>query len=167
MKKILFIISLLFVTGCFQDKAEKVITNCADSRFSKELVNRFDPVRNVHNVFDGWVVPKNIFGKKIATFKKAGFEKYEIILWAEDLNTVEKGTGNYDLNKDVIDFLLNEKNRINNELDKIFNSPVTDRLKNSLYEYNFKNCEKKRNETSKTFDLKWEKPQLLRVKFRD
>ena len=40
------------------------------------------------------------------------------------------------------------------------------RLKDQLYEREFENCKKKRNEDSKTFDLKWEKPKFYKATFR-
>ena len=43
---------------------------------------------------------------------------------------------------------------------------ITDKLKDNLYEFGFEQCEKKRNESSKIFDLKWEKSKFYRAEFR-
>ena len=79
-----------------------------------------------------------MFQKKLIKFKKAGFSILEISTWAQELKTSEVNSSN----KDVIDFLIKEKNRINKEQDDLLKLEVTDRLKDQLYEREFENCKK-------------------------
>ena len=168
MKKILgVVVMVLFLSGCFFDKSEKAITNCADSSYSKSLVNRFNSNFFVDDIklslwIGGVTGSINMFQRKLIELKKAGFSILEILTWAEELKTSEVNSSN----KDVIDFLIKEKNRINKEQDDLLMLEVTDRLKDNLYEMLFMECEKERNEATKTFDLKWEKPKFYRATFR-
>ena len=168
MKKLLGIVFLgLLLTGCFFDKSEKAIINCADSSYSKSLVNRFNSNFFVDDItlslwMDGVTGSIDMFQRKLIEFKKAGFSIIEISTWAEELKTSEVNSSN----KDVIDFLIKEKNRINKEQDDLLMLEVTDRLKDNLYEMMFMECEKERNEATKTFDLKWEKPKFYKATFR-
>jgi DNA-binding transcriptional MerR regulator len=170
MKKIFLIISMLFLFGCFLDKAEKTLLNCADSSYSENLVNNF----NRNFFIDGislslWMdknfgifVPKDILSKEIIKLKKAGFSLAELNNWLDELKT----SGISSTNKDIVDFLINEKNKTNKKQDDLLKLEITDKLKDNLYELGFKECEKKRNESSKIFDLKWEKPKFYRAEFR-
>ena len=168
MKKILGVaVMVLFLSGCFFDKSEKAIMNCANSSYSKTLVNSFYHNFYVNDIelsmwIDGMTGSLNVFQKKLIKFKKAGFSILEISTWAQELKTSEVNSSN----KDVIDFLIKEKNRINKEQDDLLMLEVTDRLKDNLYEMLFMECEKERNEATKTFDLKWEKPKFYRATFR-
>ena len=168
MKKILGVVFLgLLLTGCFFDKSEKAIINCADSSYSKILVNGFNRNFFVDDIklslwMDGVTGSIDMFQRELIEFKKAGFSILEISTWLEELKTSEVNSSN----KDVIDFLIKEKNRINKEQDDLLKLEVTDRLKDQLYETMFEDCEKKRNEASKTFDLKWEKPKFYKATFR-
>ncbi|MDA8559533.1 hypothetical protein N9K62_01210 [Candidatus Pelagibacter bacterium] len=167
MKKIFLIISMLFLFGCFLDKAEKTLLNCADSSYSENLVNNF----NRNFLIDGislnlWInetiTPKDILSKEIIKLKKAGFSLAELNNWLDELKTSEINS----TNEDIIDFLINEKNKTNKKQDDLLNLEITDKLKDNLYEFGFEQCEKKRNESSKIFDLKWEKSKFYRAEFR-
>ena len=167
MKKIFLIISMLFLFGCFVDKAEKTLLNCADSSYSENLVNNF----NRNFLIDGislnlWInetiTPKDILSKEIIKLKKAGFSLAELNNLLYELKTSEISS----TNKDIVDFLINEKNKTNKEQDDLLKLEITDKLKDNLYEFGFEKCEKKRNESSKLFDLKWEKPKFYRAEFR-
>jgi len=170
MKKIFLIISMLFLFGCFLDKAEKTLLNCADSSYSENLVNNF----NRNFFIDGislslWMdknfgifVPKDILSKEIIKLKKAGFSLAELNNWLDELKT----SGISSTNKDIVDFLINEKNKTNKKQDDLLKLEITDKLKDNLYELGFEECEKKRNESSKIFDLKWEKPKFYRAEYR-
>jgi len=168
MKKLLGIVVLGFLlTGCFFDKSEKTIMNCADSSYSKTLVYIFDNNFYIDDIklslwIDGVTGSINMFQRKLIKFKKAGYSILEISTWAEELKTSKVHSSN----KDVIDFLIKEKYRINKEQDDLLKLEVTDRLKDQLYEREFENCKKKRNKDSKTFDLKWEKPKFYKATFR-
>ena len=164
MKKILFIISLLFVTGCFQDKAEKAIMNCADSRFSRETVREFNRLSYIDRVFRGTQRPKNVFDKTVVELKNAGFKKNEIIVWYEDL---KKGGEVNNANKEIIDFFINEKNKVNSYQDSVLKRSLTDKLQDDDYHLEFMMCEQSRQNATKTFDAKWKKSKLYRAKFRD
>jgi len=102
------------------------------------------------------------YEKNIITLKKADYTLGAVNEWAENLKTVEIN----DKNKIFIEFLVKEKNRINKMQDDFLKLEITDRLKDRIYERRFKECEKKRNESSKIFDLKWEKPKFYRAVFR-
>ena len=62
--------------------------------------------------------------------------------------------------------MINEKNKTNKKQDDLLKLEITDKLKDNLYEFGFEECKKKRNESSKIFDLKWEKPKFYRAVFR-
>ncbi len=141
--------------------------NCADSSYSKTLVYIFDNNFYIDDVklsflIDGVTGSINMFQRTLIKFKKAGYSILEISTWAEELKTSKVHSSN----KGVIDFLIKEKNRINKEQDDLLKLEVTDRLKDQLYEREFKDCKKKRNKDSKTFDLKWEKPKFYKATFR-
>lgn len=165
MKKILFIISLLFVTGCFQDKAEKAIMNCADSSFSRETVREFNRLSNFRRVFNGSKRPETAFEKRVVQLKNAGFKEYEIVIWYGELKEGKIEVNN--INKEVIDFFINEKNKANNYQDSILKLSLTDKLQDEDYHVAFMMCEISRKEATKTFDAKWKKSILVRAKFRD
>jgi len=158
---------LFFFIGCSPDRADKTLLNCADSSYSENLVNRF----NRNFLIDGislnlWIketiTPKDILSKEIIKLKKAGFSLAELNNWLDELKTSEISS----TNKDIVDFLINEKNKTNKKQDDLLKLEVTDKLKDNLYEFGFEECEKKRNESSKIFDLKWEKPKFYRAVFR-
>ena len=75
MKKLLGIVVLGFLlTGCFFDKSEKTIMNCADSSYSKTLVYIFDNNFYIDDIklsllidlwLDGVTGSLNVFQKKI------------------------------------------------------------------------------------------------------
>ena len=170
MKKIFLIISMLFLFGCFLDKAEKTLLNCADSSYSENLVNNFNRNFFIDDIsLSLWMdknfgifVPKDILSKEIIKLKKAGFSLAELNNWLDELKT----SGISSTNKDIVDFLINEKNKTNKKQDDLLKLEITDKLKDNLYEFGFEECEKKRNESSKIFDLKWEKPKFYRAEFR-
>jgi len=170
MKKIFLIISMLFLFGCFLDKAEKTLLNCADSSYSENLVNNFNRNFFIDDIsLSLWMdknfgifVPKDILSKEIIKLKKAGFSLAELNNWLNELKT----SGISSTNKDIVDFLINEKNKTNKKQDDLLKLEITDKLKDNLYELGFEECEKKRNESSKIFDLKWEKPKFYRAEFR-
>ena len=161
---------MLFLFGCFLEKAEKTLLNCADSSYSENLVNNF----NRNFFIDGislslWMdesfgtfAPKDILSKEIIKLKKAGFALSELNNWLDELKTSEINS----TNEDIIDFLINEKNKTNKKQDDLLNLEITDKLKDNLYEFSFEQCEKKRNESIKIFDLKWEKPKFYTAVFR-
>ena len=166
MKKILFIISLLFVTGCFQDKAEKAIMNCADTSFSRETVKNFNKLSNISRLFSIYYEPSDtIFDRRVVQLKNAGFKQIEVRAWYEELKKGQKEFS--DADKEVINFLTNEKNKANNYQDSILKLPLTDRLQDGDYHVAFMMCEISRKEATKTFDAKWKKSILVRAKFRD
>ena len=170
MKKIFLIISMLFLFGCFLDKAEKTLLNCADSSYSENLVNNFNRNFFIDDIsLSLWMdknfgifVPKDILSKEIIKLKKAGFSLAELNNWLDELKT----SGISSTNKDIVDFLINEKNKTNKKQDDLLKLEITDKLKDNLYELGFEECEKKRNESSKIFDLKWEKPKFYRAEYR-
>ena len=158
---------LFFFTGCFFDKSEKVILNCADSSYSKTLVDNFNRNFYIDSItlsmwIDGTFTPNNILSDKIIEFKKTGSSLSEINYWLRELKTSEVNSSN----KDIIDFLIKEKNKVNKKQDDLLKLEITDKLKDNLYELEFMECEKERNEAIKTFDLKWEKPKFYRAVFR-
>ena len=159
---LLTILFTLVLSGCLPDKSEKTIRNCADSEYSKSVVNSFNLQFDTRIIYEGWVIPKNVFQKNIITLKKADNTLGAVNEWAENLKTVEIN----DKNKIFIEFLVKEKNRINKMQDDFLKLEITDRLKDSIYERRFKKCEKERNEATKTFDLKWKKPKFYRAEFR-
>ena len=163
MKKLLSILVLsLLLSGCLPDKSEKAIKNCADSDYSRAIVNRFMSDFKIETVYLGYEIPRNVFERNIKNLKQKDYTLGAVREWAESLKTAEINNKN----KKIIEFLINEKDRINKIQDDLFEMEITDRLKNRLYEMKFKNCEKKRNEANKTFDLKWEKKKLYRAEFR-
>ena len=167
MKKLFLVILTLSLFGCFLEKADKTLLNCADSSYSENLVNNFNRNFFIDGItlslwIDGTITPKNILSKKIIKLKKAGFSRVEIETWLDELKTSEVSSSN----EDVINFLTQEKNKLNNQIDDLLNLEVTDKLKDNLYELGFEECEKKRNESSKIFDLKWEKPKFYQAEFR-
>ena len=172
MKKFLFkqwyiIFLLFFFTGCFFDKSEKVILNCADSSYSKTLVDNFNRNFYIDDIMlsmwiNGTFTPNDILSKESIKLKKAGFALSEINNWLQELKTSQVNNSN----KDYINYLIKEKNKSNEKQDYLLKLKITEKLKDNIYEREFKNCEKQRNENTKTFDLKWEKPKFYRAEFR-
>ena len=74
MKKILGIVVLgLLLSGCFFDKSEKTIMNCADSSYSKTLVYIFDKNFYIDDVklsflIDGVTGSINMFQRTLIKF---------------------------------------------------------------------------------------------------
>ena len=137
---------LFFIIGCSPDKADKTLLNCADSSYSENLVNNFD--RNF--LIDGislnlWInetiTPKDILSKEIIKLKKASFSLAELNNWLDELKTSEISS----TNKDIVDFLINEKNKTNKKQDDLLKLEITDKLKDNLYVFGFEEFEKKRN----------------------
>ena len=170
MKKIFLIISMLFLFGCFLDKAEKTLLNCADSSYSETLVYNFNSKFFIDGIsLSLWMdesfgpfAPEDILSKEIIKLKKAGFALSEINNWLQELKTSQVNNSN----KDYINYLIKEKNKSNEKQDYLLKLKITEKLKDNIYEREFKNCEKQRNENTKTFDLKWEKPKFYRAEFR-
>ena len=90
------------------------------------------------------------------------FALSEINNWLQELKTSQVNNSN----KDYINYLIKEKNKSNEKQDYLLKLKITEKLKDNIYEREFKNCEKQRNENTKTFDLKWEKPKFYRAEFR-
>ena len=69
MKKIFLIFLILFLFGCFLDKAEKTLLNCADSSYSENLVNNFNRRFYIDNIslsmLKGTFTPTDILSQKI------------------------------------------------------------------------------------------------------
>ena len=162
--RILLLLSFILVTGCFNDKAEVMIKNCADSRFSTELTDEykseFQNIRFAH--YDSFGTG-NIFRKRIFVLKEAGFTPEEIRDWVIKLKTSEIN----DTNNEVIDFIKKQTSNYNFTIDKVLKKEkLTENLQDEFYENIFRNCELERKGASKTFDAKWKKPIIERPVFR-
>tara|TARA_Y100000389_G_C17117197_1_gene343660 strand:- start:87 stop:578 length:492 start_codon:yes stop_codon:yes gene_type:complete len=163
MKNIILLITIsLLLTGCFKDKSEEAIKNCADTLWSKQMVKDFKKLLYVDNVYLIDRKPKNIFDENVLLLKQAGFTYKEARDWAKELETTDIDDGN----RKVINFLTGEKNKINKSIDDHFKLPLNDRLQNRGYEKISIKCERVRKKASKTFDAKWQKPKIKKVEFR-
>ena len=164
MKKLfstIFVLGLL-LTGCFKDKSEEAIKNCADTVWSKQMVKKYEPLFYIAKIYHLDLKPKNIFDENVLLLKQAGFTYKEASDWAKGLATVDIDDGN----RKVINFLTGEKNKINKSIVDHFKLPLSDRLQNRGYEEIFIKCERVRKKANKTFDAKWQKPKLRKVEFR-
>ena len=163
MKKLLGILVLgLLLSGCFKDKSEEAIKNCADTVWSKEMVEEYRPLFYVDKVYTIGLEPKNIFDEMVLLQKKAGFPIKEVRAWAYELKTTEIT----DTNREIINFFIGEKKKINNWIDEHFKLSLSDRLQRQEYEEIFIRCERVRKNASKTFDAKWQKADIKKVQFR-
>ena len=74
MKKLLGIIVLgLLLTGCFKDKSEEAIKNCADTVWSTEMVEEYRTLFYVDKVYAWGLKPRNIFDEMVLLQKKSWF----------------------------------------------------------------------------------------------
>ena len=163
MKKILGIVVLgLLLSGCFKDKSEEAIKNCADTVWSIATTEEFDKEFIIGWVYSWGSKPENIFDETVLTLKKAGFTYEEVHKWARDLKTVEVTDGN----REVINHFIGTKNKINKSIDDHLKLSLTDRLQNEDYEKSFRSCEQVRKKANKTFDAKWQKPKIMKAEFR-
>jgi len=162
--RILLFLSFILVTGCFEDKAEVMIKNCADSRFSTELTKeyRFE-FQTIDFAKSDYFGKTNIFRQTIYILKEAGFSFEEIRDWVTELKTAEIN----DTNNEVIDFIKKKASNYNFTIDKVLKKKkLTENLQDEFYENLFRNCELERKGASKTFDAKWKKPIIERPVFR-
>ena len=163
MKKLLGIIVLgLLLTGCFKDKSEEAIKNCADTVWSTEMVEEYRTLFYVDKVYAWGLKPRNIFDEMVLLQKKAGFPINEVKTWTSELKTTEISDGN----REIINFFIGEKKKINNWIDEHFKLSLSDRLQRQEYEEIFIKCERVRLNASKTFDAKWQKADIKKVQFR-
>ena len=163
MKKIfLLIIITLLLTGCFKDKSEEAIKNCADTLWSITTTKEFDDKFMIGWVYSFDTPTENIFDETVLKLKKAGFTYVEVHKWAQDLKTVEAT----DTNREFINHFIEIKNKINKSIDDHLKLSLTDRLQNEDYEKYFRSCEQVRKKANKTFDAKWQKPKIKKVEFR-
>ena len=163
MEKILLLITIsLLLTGCFKDKSEEAIKNCADTVWSKDVAKEFITLFYIDKVFAWGLKPRNIFDENVLILKNGGFTYKEADKWAKGLESAEIEDGN----RKVINFFIGEAKRINNHLDVHFKLPLSDRLQSKEYEEIFIKCERVRLNASKTFDAKWQKADIKKVQFR-
>ena len=163
MKKIFLLITIsLLLTGCFKDKSEEAIKNCADTVWSKQMVKDYEPLFYIEKIYHLDLKPKNIFDENVLLLKQAGFTYKEASDWAKGLATADIDDGN----RKVINFFTGEKNKINKSINDHFKLPLSDRLQNRKYEKIFIKCERLREKASKTFDAKWQKAKIKKVEFR-
>ena len=163
MKKLLGIIVLgLLLTGCFKDKSEEAIKNCADTVWSTEMVEEYRTLFYVDKVYAWGLKPRNIFDEEVLLLKQAGFPINEVKTWTSELKTTEIT----DTNREIINFFIGEKKKINNWIDEHFKLSLSDRLQRQEYEEIFIKCERVRLNASKTFDAKWQKADIKKVQFR-
>lgn len=163
MKKILSIFILgLLLTGCFKDKSEEAIKNCADTTWSEPKLVEFDLSFYIDYIYTMNYKTENIFDETILKLKLAGFTYEEVNDWAQGLATTDIN----DANREVINYFIGEQKRLNNILDDHFKLPLSDRLQNRKYEKIFIKCERLREKASKTFDAKWQKAKIKKVEFR-
>ena len=163
MNKIFLLITIsLLLTGCFKDKSEVAIKNCADTVWSKPMLIEFDLSFQIDYIYSMDFKTENIFDEDVLRLKQAGFTYKEVDDWAQELKT----TAIVDSNREVINYFIGEQQRLNNILDGHFKLPLSDRLQNQEYEKIFIKCERVRKEASKTFDAKWQKAAIQKVQFR-
>ena len=74
---------------------------------------------------NGTFTPNDILSDEIIEFKKAGSSLSEINYWLRELKTSEVNSSN----KDIIDFLIKEKNKVNKKQDDLLKLEITDKLK--------------------------------------
>jgi hypothetical protein len=163
MKKIFLLITItLLLTGCFKDKSEEAIKNCADTIWSKGTTEEFGKASNHGYVYSWNKIPSNIFEETVLELKKAGADYEEVYDWVRGLDNAEITEGN----REVINHFIEMKNKINKSIDDHLKLSLTDRLQNKDYEESFSSCEQVRKEASKTFDAKWQKAKIKKVEFR-
>tara|TARA_Y100000389_G_C17226930_1_gene396150 strand:+ start:38 stop:529 length:492 start_codon:yes stop_codon:yes gene_type:complete len=163
MKKIfLLIIITLSLTGCFKDKSEEAIKNCADTIWSEPMLIEFDLSFQIDYIYTMDYKTENIFDETILKLKLAGFTYEEVNDWAKELATTDIN----DANREIINYFIGEQKRLNNILDDHFKLPLSDRLQNRGYEKIFIKCERLRKKADKTFDAKWQKAKIKKVEFR-
>ena len=163
MKKLLGIIVLgLLLSGCFFDKSEQAIMNCADTAYSNYESEKFDNTLNPFRVFGGFEKPKNFFDNEVLRLKEAGFNLEEITLWAYDLKSSEIT----DSNRDIIKFFINIRNTYQVNKNIFLKKNLTEKLQSIEYESFFSTCEFKRQQTEKMFDAKWKKSYVEPIIFR-
>ena len=163
MKNLLsFLLLGILLTGCFKDKSEEAIKNCADTVWSKATTEEFGKATNHGYVYSWNKIPSNIFEETVLELKKAGADYEEVYDWVRGLDNAEITEGN----REVINHFIEVKNKINKSIDDHLKLSLTDRLQNKDYEESFSSCEQVRKEASKTFDAKWQKPKIGKVQFR-
>jgi len=163
MKKIILLITIsLLLTGCFKDKSEIAIKNCADSDWSEYQVEKYGVLFYIDHIYTMDDEPRNIFDETLSDLKRAGVSYKEAQEWAYGLKTAEIEDGN----RKVINFFIEEKKRFNNYMEEHFKLPLSDRLQTREYETAFSLCEQEQKEGSKTFDAKWQKAVIQKVYFR-
>ena len=163
MKNIILLITIsLLLTGCFKDKSEIAIKNCADTDWSEYQVERYGVLFYIDHIYTMDFATRNIFDENVLALKHGGFTYNEADKWAKGLKTAEIEDGN----RKVINFFIEEKKRINNYMDEHFKLPLSDRLQTREYETAFSLCEQEQKEGSKTFDAKWQKAVIQKVYFR-
>ena len=163
MKNLLsFLLLGILLTGCFKDKSEIAIKNCADTVWSKDQVKAYQSFFYIANIYTFNSSPKGIFEETLLDLKRAGFSYKEAQEWAYGLKTTEISDGN----KEVINYFIEIKNNLNKFMDGHFKLPLSDRLQLQEYEEIFIKCEQVRKKASKTFDAKWQKPKIGKVQFR-
>ena len=162
--RILLLLSFIFVTGCNHDKAEVIIKNCADSRYSTKLTEEYSSeFQNINFAYYDSFGIDNIFRKTVFVLKEAGFDLEEIREWVVELKTAEIN----DTNSEVVEFIKKQTSNYNSAIDKVLKKEkLTENLQDKFYENLFRNCELERKGASKTFDAKWKKPIIERPVFR-
>jgi len=163
MKKIFLLITVtLLLTGCFKDKSEEAIKNCADTVWSIAKAEEFKKAFIIGWVYTFGEKPENVFDETVLQLKQAGFTYEEVFEWVQKFKTVEVT----DTNREIINHFIETKNKINKSIDDHLKLPLTDRLQNEVYENSFRSCEQVRKKADKTFDAKWQKPKIMKAKFR-
>ena len=133
MKKIFLLITItLLLTGCFKDKSEEAIKNCADTVWSIAITDEFEKEFIVGWVYSWDQKTENIFDESVLALKQGGFTYEETRQWAQELKTKET-----DVNEEVINHFIEIRNKINKSIDDHLKLSLTDRLQNEDYEKPF------------------------------
>ena len=170
MKQLIFIISLLLISGCSVDKSTKTLENCADNIYSNKdreyLPSNFDLL--IEDA-EKWIAVTKL-EERIILQKKAGFSRSEIVKWYVGLlkiKDVEKIKNKYSTIASHGESLETIKiaHKIAKEHDKtlknFINKSINHKLQSSNYYRYFSACETIRKKTPKTFDAKWKKSKVI------
>ena len=156
LKKLLVIVVLgLVLTSCSEYMAEQKLEYCADTEYSKEMINPANlymhlASNNLHKKLD----MNNEFEKSFRLLDASGVSTGGLIDWVRaqtrDPEGARKGF------KDTI-------KRYDNEIKKFLKSSLNLKLEKSPvinYKYLFSQCEKERKKMPITFDARWKKADI-------